>query len=246
MAKRQFHQPIEMSIPAGDISRHPVSQRRSQLKKFRARAGNYDEVKNQDFIHVVPSEDGKWRSIDGGHRVENCCATPDYGPRHRLRCKAYGVGTVPTIEQCSELFCSISGDRMAVSSTEQFRQAVNANRPNAVEADKLIKKCGPTFRAPTGVWALVRAHGTKHVGRVIDEALAIWGPKEHMLLSVLKAISAIMLMEDGAEILKSRRRVLKSKTPAAWQAAATNTRLRQIGTREPLQAYVLKKLMGVR
>lgn len=234
----------EMQIKAGLIQRHPVNQRPSPYARWKQKMKKFDLNKVLDPIHVVADGKGGFFAIDGATRVEACQQDEDYGKDVKLPCKVYGNGVPPTPAQLDELFLLFNTDKVAVRSSVQLERAVGAGRESAIFADQQSKRLGPKFDAKTGLWNLVNRYGKAAVKAAVDEAIAIWGTEHTIPGSVMSALVSIVSDPKKGKILAGRRATLRRQMPKTWLLEAQNAMYRQVGKRDGLRTYLVKRLLG--
>lgn len=238
-------------IRAGDIRRHPESQRLNRvLQRFEAKLGDYDANRDHDYKHVTLDAEGvaDYAAIDGATRCESARKTPNYGVNHLMDSKVYinvDDGSPLTTAQASELFMQLNADRIRVSEAVQFKQAAMAGRPEAVETVKLMKRLGPKFTRGPGLWRLLSSRGLQLTTSAVDEVLAIWDATKYEInLSVIEAVADIMSVKGNANMLRQRRKTLRAASPGNWLTKAKITRLGKVGKRDALRVELAKKLLG--
>jgi hypothetical protein len=236
----------DMQIEAGLIKRHPVNQRPSPYARWKQKMKKFDIRKVLDPIHVVSDGKGGYYAIDGATRVEACQHDKDHGNNVKLPCRVYGNGVPPTSAQLDELFLLFNTDKVAVRSSVQLERAVGAGRESAIFADQQSKRLGPKFDAKTGIWNLVNRYGANAVKAAVDEALAIWGRDHTIPGSVMSAMVSIVSDPKKAKVLASRRATLRRQQPKTWLLEAQNAMYRQVGKRDGLRTYLVKRMLGLR
>ena len=246
---KRFHEHRRLDrIRAGDIARHPEHQRKSPIRSFEKRLGQFDLGKCVELIHVVanPHPGPKWLAIDGATRVEACLKNKKHGPDTTLDCQVYGNSQPPRGQELDELFLILNADRINPGAGVQFERAVGANRHSAVFAAGLINKLGPKFKASTGVWRAVEQYGEAVTEAAVDFAINTWGIEGAIPGQVIRALATIYSDPEQIPKLKKRRAAISKSTPENIRLRAQQRMLTQLGKRDDLNTWTVRALLGLR
>lgn len=247
-AKRFYEYQEEKMVRSGDVLRHPEIQRDSPgAKRWGNKCGEFSPAKaSLGVLILVKRDDGGkgYYAIDGATRAEICNADPKWGPKTLLKAIVLGNGHPPSRQELAEAFLITNTDKNIVGGFTELAMSVEAQRPDALEAAKVVSSLGSKFYGRVGAWKMVKQG--YDMQKAASTALSIWDKTHPLPMAVLRAVAVILTDKDQTQQLLKRRSVLRKNSPEDWLLKARHRMLLVVGKREPVGVYVVRTLLGQR